>query len=107
MERPTWSPSTRIQPIQFSGFRVPVNQKEIASNPVFHRLGHAQYGVGCDRGVHSRPASGQNLRSRLRSQGVAGRHNTAFVDDHGAAIGSILRRQCRRGNDQEAEQTES
>ena len=85
--------SGRIQPGQFSGFRIVVNHEQVAAQPVHHGLHHGQHGVGGDGSVDRGPALSQNLCAGLRSQGLAGGGDSLLGNDHGAAIIAPLREQ--------------
>ena len=67
-----------------------INCEQIAPNAVHHRLDYSEHGVGGNCGIDSGATTGQDLRSRLRCQRLAGGDDAAARDDHGSRVGAIL-----------------
>ena len=90
MVRALGRPAAGVDGGELAGLGIPIDGEQIAAHAVALRLDHAQHGVGRDGRVHGRTAARQNLRSRLRSQRLAGGHDAALRHHHRARLRTFL-----------------
>src|SRR5271170_7727528 len=64
------SPSAGIEAVKLVCPGIPVEQEQVASEPVHHWLGNAQHGVGGYRRIHGGSAARKYLNPSLRGDGT-------------------------------------